>query len=164
MLLLLTPLTQDLILLVNVTSYIHRQSNKIGLIPDEIQRQVTMSDTKLIFAVRETIDVVKEALKLSQRNIPIIVINLDGNLPEGTISFKELVEDSHIDVSILNEVKSKGEDVAFLPYSSGTTGLPKGVELTHTNIVANLLQQDTECRQYEYTTGKKINQKISSTF
>ncbi|XP_013145789.1 PREDICTED: 4-coumarate--CoA ligase 1-like [Papilio polytes] len=118
----------------------------------EIQRQVTMSDTKLIFAVRETIDVVKEALKLCQKNIPIIVINLDGSLPEGTISFKELAEDSHVDVSILKEVKSKGEDISFLPYSSGTTGLPKGVELTHSNIVANLLQQDTECRQYEYTT------------
>nr|XP_023013313.1 probable 4-coumarate--CoA ligase 1 [Leptinotarsa decemlineata] len=27
-------------------------------------------------------------------------------------------------------------DLAFLPYSSGTTGLPKGVELTHNNLVS----------------------------
>jgi acyl-CoA synthetase (AMP-forming)/AMP-acid ligase II len=33
-----------------------------------------------------------------------------------------------------------GEDVVALPYSSGTTGLPKGVMLTHRNLVANLLQ------------------------
>ncbi|KAK0617883.1 hypothetical protein B0T17DRAFT_314331 [Bombardia bombarda] len=33
-------------------------------------------------------------------------------------------------------------DLAFLVYSSGTTGLPKGVCLTHTNIVANVLQMD----------------------
>ncbi len=33
-----------------------------------------------------------------------------------------------------------GEDIAVLPYSSGTTGLPKGVMLTHRNLVANLLQ------------------------
>ncbi|XP_035686649.1 4-coumarate--CoA ligase 1-like [Branchiostoma floridae] len=32
------------------------------------------------------------------------------------------------------------EDVAVLPYSSGTTGLPKGVVLTNNNIVANLRQ------------------------
>ncbi len=32
-------------------------------------------------------------------------------------------------------------DLAFLPYSSGTTGLPKGVMLSHYNIVAN-------CRQF----------------
>lgn len=29
-------------------------------------------------------------------------------------------------------------DIAFLAYSSGTTGKPKGVMLTHRNIVANM--------------------------
>jgi acyl-CoA synthetase (AMP-forming)/AMP-acid ligase II len=33
-------------------------------------------------------------------------------------------------------------DLATLPYSSGTTGLPKGVMLTHRNLVANLCQGD----------------------
>jgi acyl-CoA synthetase (AMP-forming)/AMP-acid ligase II len=32
------------------------------------------------------------------------------------------------------------EDLVVLPYSSGTTGLPKGVMLTHHNIVANMAQ------------------------
>src|SRR5262249_37857297 len=32
------------------------------------------------------------------------------------------------------------EDVVALPYSSGTTGLPKGVMLTHRNLVASVLQ------------------------
>ena len=32
------------------------------------------------------------------------------------------------------------EDVLLLPYSSGTTGRPKGVMLTHYNLVANLYQ------------------------
>ena len=33
-------------------------------------------------------------------------------------------------------------DVVVLPYSSGTTGMPKGVMLTHRNIVANLCQMN----------------------
>ncbi len=32
------------------------------------------------------------------------------------------------------------DDVVALPYSSGTTGLPKGVMLTHRNLVANVAQ------------------------
>jgi acyl-CoA synthetase (AMP-forming)/AMP-acid ligase II len=32
------------------------------------------------------------------------------------------------------------EDLVVLPYSSGTTGLPKGVMLTHRNLVANVCQ------------------------
>jgi 4-coumarate--CoA ligase len=32
------------------------------------------------------------------------------------------------------------KDIAALPYSSGTTGLPKGVCLSHHNIVTNLVQ------------------------
>src|SRR5439155_14751632 len=34
------------------------------------------------------------------------------------------------------------EDLVALPYSSGTTGLPKGVMLTHYNLVANMCQMD----------------------
>ncbi|MFG3486493.1 AMP-binding protein [Streptomyces sp. NPDC047972] len=34
------------------------------------------------------------------------------------------------------------EDIAALPYSSGTTGVPKGVMLTHTSIATNLAQLD----------------------
>jgi acyl-CoA synthetase (AMP-forming)/AMP-acid ligase II len=38
------------------------------------------------------------------------------------------------------EVEVDPEDLAVLPYSSGTTGLMKGVMLTHRNLVANIEQ------------------------
>jgi acyl-CoA synthetase (AMP-forming)/AMP-acid ligase II len=57
----------------------------------------------------------------------------------GEDSFSELLEADPIDGQV--EI-DPAEDVAALPYSSGTTGYPKGVMLTHRNLVANLAQVD----------------------
>ncbi|CAH2041117.1 unnamed protein product, partial [Iphiclides podalirius] len=118
----------------------------------EVQRQINMSHTKLIIAYSEIVPTVKQALQLCKTKIPIIAINSENPLPEGTVSYKEIIEDEHVDLNILREVERTADDVAFLPYSSGTTGLPKGVELTNYNIVANVEQQNTEIKQYADTT------------
>jgi long-chain acyl-CoA synthetase len=45
-----------------------------------------------------------------------------------------------VTVSLPQQVQSSAETLAALPYSSGTTGLPKGVMLSHLNLVANIYQ------------------------
>lgn len=58
---------------------------------------------------------------------------------EGATPFASLLQgDGELpDISI-----NPKEDLVVLPYSSGTTGLPKGVMLTHYNLVANVVQTD----------------------
>ncbi len=44
------------------------------------------------------------------------------------------------DESKFTPVETTHEDTAFLQYTGGTTGVSKGAELTHANIIANVLQ------------------------
>ncbi|XP_035438058.2 uncharacterized protein LOC118267912 [Spodoptera frugiperda] len=107
----------------------------------EVQRQLKLSAAKMVVTLPEIVPTIKEALKLAQLDIPIVVVRTnDSPVPEGTALFNDLSEDIHANKSILKKVRRTANDVCFLPYSSGTTGLPKGVELTHRNIIANCEQ------------------------
>ncbi|XP_072930548.1 uncharacterized protein [Epargyreus clarus] len=121
----------------------------------EVYRQLLLARPKIIIGSPETIGVIKEAISMSNKAIPVITVrNPEDNLPSETIAFEELMN-NNVDKSVLNDVKRKPEDLVFLPYSSGTTGLPKGVELTNRNKVANFVQQEVEGgRHYIETTSE----------
>ncbi|XP_013145736.1 PREDICTED: 4-coumarate--CoA ligase 1-like [Papilio polytes] len=109
--------------------------------PHEIQRQLLLSEAKAVVTISETVATVREAIQLAKLNIPIIAVKSNGeSVPQGIVSFHELTEDVHIDKSCLKEVRRSIDDICFLPYSSGTTGLPKGVQLSSRNLIANCEQ------------------------
>jgi long-chain acyl-CoA synthetase len=55
----------------------------------------------------------------------------------GMFSFKDMIKAGSPDVP---SVAISPEDTAILQYSGGTTGVSKGAELTHRNIISNTLQ------------------------
>ncbi|KAI7724971.1 hypothetical protein M8C21_011192, partial [Ambrosia artemisiifolia] len=71
---------------------------------------------------------------VSENSITVVCIN---SSPKNCLQFSELISS---DENELHEVDISPNDVVALPYSSGTTGLPKGVMLTHKSLVTNVAQ------------------------
>jgi long-chain acyl-CoA synthetase len=59
---------------------------------------------------------------------------------EGAVSFKQALSQGA--ALSADPVEIRPEDVAFLQYTGGTTGVAKGAMLTHSNVCANILQSE----------------------
>lgn len=117
---------------------------------NEIKIQLQMLDCKAIVSTKLSYQAIAGALQLLQRDIPIIII--DDEVPEGCIKFSEFT-DTSIDTTCLKSVRRSPDDIAIIPFSSGTTGMPKGVVLTHSNVVAiNQMISDPEIIAVDETT------------
>lgn len=95
----------------------------------EIQRQAENSGAKLVITDLKTYK------KVEALGLPVVVMGED--VSDGSYCYLSLFE---ADGSQAPTVDISEHDVCALPYSSGTTGVSKGVMITHRNIVANLNQ------------------------
>jgi DNA polymerase III delta prime subunit len=98
---------------------------------DEIGKQLRDCSAKCLFTIPAFME--KAQAAAAQAGVREIIVFGEA---EGALSLSELIRAS----GPAPTAALGPDDVVALPYSSGTTGLPKGVMLTHGNIVANLVQ------------------------
>ncbi|ORY91852.1 hypothetical protein BCR43DRAFT_532511 [Syncephalastrum racemosum] len=103
----------------------------------EFTHQISNSGAKALVTVPELLPVLSKVC--AKVGIPQDRIFLFGEREvDGARPFYSLMGSRHIEYPVKG-VKPK-EDVAFICYSSGTTGVAKGVMLTHENFIAQTLE------------------------
>ncbi len=111
----------------------------------DLEYEVGESGTETIICLDTSLDLVnsiKDKTKLKN----IIITSLKDYSPEETV--REEVSGTHQLVDLIAQYEPNPpkieinpvEDLAEVPFTGGATGLPKGVMLTHYNMVANVLQ------------------------
>lgn len=107
--------------------------------PEEIARQLENSGAKYIITIGLFYENIKAAMEIYPGIEKMIVLGMDDK-PEECLSFIEMM--IYDDGSLYDQDRSCDpyNEIACLPYSSGTTGPPKGVSLTHHNFVSNMCQ------------------------
>lgn len=96
----------------------------------EIAKPVIIFCSSVVF---KKIDNIRSEMHFIKEIILFQNLHLDSN----NKSYQSLLTSANRNTFEIEKVNA-GEDVAFLLCSSGTTGLPKCVELTHSNFVCFL--------------------------
>ncbi len=110
----------------------------------EMAYQIKDSGATLLIIIDRFLKQYKRAEKELQLKKAIIV-NVEGGVPDEPetdkiVHFNTLMDENPDPKPILDIKIKPMEDIAIIQYTGGTTGFPKGAELSHYNIVSNILQ------------------------
>jgi acyl-CoA synthetase (AMP-forming)/AMP-acid ligase II len=100
--------------------------------PKELNRQLSDADAKLVLTVPPFLENVREGVQGT--NVEEVFVLGEA---EGATHFAALLDNDGDPPAVAID---PDRDLVVLPYSSGTTGLQKGVMLSHRNLVANIEQ------------------------
>ncbi|XP_016981451.1 4-coumarate--CoA ligase 1 [Drosophila rhopaloa] len=109
----------------------------------EVDHAINLSKPKIIFASKITIDRVAKAAGKNKFVKGIISFGGSSKKFKNIYDFNELMDNDKFtnQPEFTSPAANKDNDVSLIVCSSGTTGLPKGVQLTQMNLLATLDSQ-----------------------
>ncbi|KAI0827291.1 phenylacetyl-CoA ligase [Trametes gibbosa] len=116
-----------------------------SLTPDELAYQLAVAKPSLLVAYVENLSVAIEAANAVKLPYSRIIV-LDGHKSQKKLPFtmvEDLVNDKSLPPYVpyaFTKPKQAREKIAFLCFSSGTTGNPKAVAISHYNLISDLIQ------------------------
>ena len=102
--------------------------------PAEIIYSLKDSGT-VVLLVDDAFAPMAPALTAQVESLRVLIHCGDGPTPEGMQSYEELIEAN----APIEDARRSGDDLAGIFYTGGTTGFPKGVMLSHANLVTSAL-------------------------
>lgn len=132
--------------------------------PNELAHHIRASEAKFLISEPE---IVKSLLGAAQETgVPVqnvwIFNNLGQAVPTGHKSWKELVKLGEADWVRFNDLETARTTTAARLFSSGTTGLPKAVIITHYNLIAqHELVLGADPRPYPVSQASRYNWVVS---
>ncbi|EDW98995.1 4-coumarate--CoA ligase 1 [Drosophila yakuba] len=109
----------------------------------EVDHAINLSKPKIIFASKITVDRVAKVASKNKFVKGVIALSGTSKNFKNIYDFNELMDNDKFKTQpdFTSPAANKDADVSLIVCSSGTTGLPKGVQLTQMNLLATLDSQ-----------------------